>query len=83
VNAALADRLRGSAQAAAAAEAERGYSLRARLAQVAVPLLVLRLRDQTRDVPPRARLVELPEHGASLFETAPEAAAQALESFLR
>jgi pimeloyl-ACP methyl ester carboxylesterase len=90
VNAALADRLRGSAQAAAVAEAERGYSLRTRLAQLAVPLLVLRLRDQgstnraqTHDVPARARLVELPEHGASLFETAPEAAAQALESFLR
>lgn len=89
-NAALAERLRGAAQAAATAAAERDYPLRARLAPLSVPLLVLRLRDevvankgQARDVPARARLVELPERAASLFETAPEAAAQALESFLR
>ena len=87
---ALADRLRNGAQAAAAAAAARGYALRPRLAQLSAPLLVLRLRDevvankgQPRDVPARARLVDLPEHGASLFETAPEAAAQALEAFLR
>lgn len=90
VTAALAERLRNGAQAAAAAAAERSYPLRARLAQASMPLLVLRLRDeviankgQARDLPARARLIELPERGASLFETAPEAAAQALESFLR
>jgi pimeloyl-ACP methyl ester carboxylesterase len=90
VTAALAERLRNGAQAAAAAAAERDYPLRPRLAQLAVPLLVLRLRDevvtskgQAREVPARARLIELPERGASLFETAPEAAAQALEAFLR
>ena len=88
--AAMAERLRNSAQAAAAAAAERGYALRTRLAQLSAPLLVLRLRDEVvankgpaRDVPARARVVELPERGASIFETAPEAAAQALESFLR
>ncbi|MDE2447720.1 MAG: alpha/beta fold hydrolase [Gammaproteobacteria bacterium] len=87
---ALAERLRNGVQAAAASTAERGYALRSRLAQLTIPLLVLRLRDevaadkgQARDVPARARLIELPEHGASLFETAPEAAAQALEAFLR
>jgi pimeloyl-ACP methyl ester carboxylesterase len=90
VTAALAERLRNSAQAAAASTAERGYPLRARLAGLSAPLLVLRLRDdvatdkgQPRDLPARARLMELPEHGASLFETAPEAAAKALEPFLR
>lgn len=90
VSAALAERLRCVSQAAAAAAAERAYSLRARLAQLSMPLLVLRLRDeigisaaQARDLPARARLVELPERGASLFETAPEAAAEAMESFLR
>ena len=90
VTAALAERLRNGTQAAAAAAAERGYPLRPRLTQLSVPLLVLRLRDevvvnkgQARDLPARARLVELPERGASVFETAPEAAAQALESFLR
>lgn len=86
----LAERLRNSAQAAAAAAAEHGYPLRARLTQLSIPLLMLRLREevaankgQVRDVPARARLVELPEQGASIFETAPAAAAQALESFLR
>lgn len=90
VTATLAERLRNGVQATAAVAAERGYPLRARLAQLSAPLLVLRLRDevvanrgQARDLPARARLVELPERGASLFETAPEAAAQALESFLR
>jgi pimeloyl-ACP methyl ester carboxylesterase len=55
-----------------------------------MPLLVLRLRDdvvahaaQARELPARARLIELPDRGASLFETAPEAAARAMESFLR
>ena len=90
VTAALAERLHNGAQAAAATAAERGYPLRCRLAQVSMPLLVLRLRDeavvnkgQARDLPARARLLDLPERGASLFETGPEAAAQALESFLR
>lgn len=88
--AALAERLRNGAQAAAAAAAERTYQLRARLAQLAIPLLVVRLgeevaanKGQARDVPARTRLVELPDRDASLFETAPEVAAQAVESFLR
>ncbi|MHB8815387.1 MAG: alpha/beta fold hydrolase [Steroidobacteraceae bacterium] len=86
----LAERLRNAAQAAAVAASERGYPLRPRLAQLSVPILVLRLHDevvankgQVRDVPARAKLVDLPERGDSLFETAPEAAAQAIESFLR
>ena len=90
VNAALAERLRNGLAGAAATAAERGYPLRSRLAAIAVPLLVLRLRDeaaaqkgQPRDLPARARLIELPAPGASLFETAPDAAAQALESFMR
>jgi pimeloyl-ACP methyl ester carboxylesterase len=90
VGAVLAERLRNGAAGAAAAAAEHGYPLLARLAQVSVPLLVLRLRGevvatrgQPRDVPARARLVELPDQGASLFQSAPETAAQALEAFLR
>lgn len=90
VTAALAERLRNGAQAAAAAAAARNYPLVPRLAQISVPLLVLHLREdvgsdggQPRQVPARARLIELSERGASLFETAPEAAAQAVEAFLR
>lgn len=92
IAAALADRLRNGAPAAvaAAASAERTYQLRARLSPLTIPLLVLRVgeevvanRGRARDAPARARVVELPEQGASLFETAPEAAARAVESFLR
>jgi pimeloyl-ACP methyl ester carboxylesterase len=90
VTAALAERLRNGTQASAAAAAERSYALLPRLAQISVPLLVLRLREDVgadrehaRQVPARARLVELSDRGASVFETAPEAAAQALETFLR
>lgn len=88
--AALAERLRNGAHAGPATAAARAYQLRTRLTQLSVPLLVLRLggevvanKGQARDVPARARLVELPERDASLFETAPEVAAQAVESFLR
>ena len=86
VTAVVAERLRNGAPAALAAAAEREYPLRARLAQLAAPLLVLRLGSEVasaRDVPARARLIELPDRGGSLFETAPEIAAQALEGFLR
>ena len=90
VTAALVERLRNGTQAAAAEAAKRSYPLRTRLAAIPVPMLVVRLRDevvanrgQARDLPARARLIELSERGASLFETAPEAALQALESFLR
>jgi pimeloyl-ACP methyl ester carboxylesterase len=86
----VAERLRNAAQSEAAAAAERAYPLRTRLAPISVPLLVLRLRDevlankgQARDLPARARVIELSERGGSLFEAAPEAAAQALETFLR
>ncbi len=90
VTAVLAERLRNAPQAAAATAAERSYPVRARLAQLCAPLLLLRLGDEVasnkgraRDVPARARLVELRERGASVFESAPEAVAQALEPFLR
>jgi pimeloyl-ACP methyl ester carboxylesterase len=86
----LAERLRNGAQAAAAAPAERSYALRSRLTPLTLPILVLRLRDdlvankgQAPDLPARARIVELPDRAASIFETAPEIAAQALEPFLR
>jgi len=89
---ALAERLRNGGQvaAAAAASAEHAYPLRSRLAPLTVPVLLVRLREEVvanrghaHDAPARARLVELPDQGPSLFETAPETAAQAVESFLR
>ncbi|HET9018243.1 MAG TPA: alpha/beta fold hydrolase, partial [Acetobacteraceae bacterium] len=66
VSALVAERLRNSAAAAAAAVAEREFRLHPRLAQISMPLLVVRLSDdvgayrgQAREVPARARLVEL------------------------
>jgi pimeloyl-ACP methyl ester carboxylesterase len=85
-----AERLRNGAAAAAAAMAQRAYPLASRLTQLSTPLLVLRLHEDVaassgpaRGLPARARLVELPERGASLFESAPDVAAQAVEPFLR
>ena len=79
-----------TASGATAAAAELAYPLRARLTPLAVPILVLRLGDEAaankelaRDLPARARLIDLPTRDASIFETAPEAAVQAVESFLR
>ncbi|MGH8300465.1 MAG: alpha/beta fold hydrolase, partial [Steroidobacteraceae bacterium] len=86
----LGERLRNAAQVAAAAAAVRSYPLGARLMQVSAPLLVVRLRDDVaahrgpaRDLPARTRLIELPDRGASLFETAPDVAARSVEPFLR
>lgn len=90
IGAVLAERLRNAPAGTAATAAQRTYGLAARLAQLSLPLLVLRLREDLiagkgpgRDVPARTRLLELPEHPASIFQTSPDALAQALEPFLR
>jgi pimeloyl-ACP methyl ester carboxylesterase len=89
IAAAAADALRSAAQAEWAAAAERAYPLRACLGRLAHPVLVLRAADESRDsgarireALPRARLIELPGHAGSLLTTVPQAAAEALESFL-
>lgn len=86
--AAVADGLRSGAQADWAGAAERDYPLRARLARLSLPVLVLRCQDESRESAarvrealPRARLLEFPAHGAALFETAPATANEALGGF--
>ena len=86
---AVADALRSGAQAEWAAAAEREYPLRACLGRVSQPVLVLRAADESRDsgarireALPRARLIEIPGHAGTLLATVPQAAAEALESFL-
>ena len=66
------------------------YPLRERLARVTQPLLVLRPRDGSWDAAPRAReaqpalrLVDLPDQGEDLFQSAPGVAAEAVRPFLR
>jgi pimeloyl-ACP methyl ester carboxylesterase len=88
--------LAASAPAAAAAPAgdlgaaAAAYALRERLGRISQPLLVLRPRDacwdatvRVREVRPAARVLDFPEQGADLFQSAPDAAAQAVRAFLR
>lgn len=72
-----------------AAAAGLRHPLRERLALVRQPLLVLRPKDslweaslRVREVLPAARIVDLPEQGEGLFETAPQAVLAALREFL-
>lgn len=70
--------------------AAASYALRDRLARVSQPLLVLRPRDEwwdatarVRDAQPAARVLDFPDHGGDLFQTAPVAVADAVRAFLR
>lgn len=72
------------------AAAAAGYALRERLARVSLPLLVLRPRDacwdaaaRLREIQPAARVLDLPDHGLDLFQSAPGAVAEAVRGFLR
>ncbi len=80
----------GSAPAGDLAAAAGGYALRERLGRVSQPLLVLRPRDEcwdatarVREVQPAARVLDLPDHGGDLFQSAPGAVADAVRAFLR
>jgi pimeloyl-ACP methyl ester carboxylesterase len=76
--------LQDSAIAAQAVVALRQYGMREKLAAVTQPVLVLRPRDELwREVLPRARIIELPEHGGALFERAPQVVVDAVREFLR
>jgi pimeloyl-ACP methyl ester carboxylesterase len=86
---ALAERLRSAMQVSWALAATQQYPTRERLALVTQSVLVLRPKDdfweasgRAQEVLPKARFVELP-YGNSLFETAPEAVAEATRDFLR
>lgn len=65
------------------------YPLRERLGRVSQPLLVLRPRDAwwdaaagVRSALPAARVLDLPEQGADLFQSGPARAAEAVRGFL-
>jgi pimeloyl-ACP methyl ester carboxylesterase len=70
--------------------AAAAYALRERLGRVSQALLVLRPRDEwwdaggrVREVQPAARVLDLPDHGPDLLQSAPEAVAEAVRAFLR
>jgi len=80
----------GSAPPGGLARAASGYALRERLGRISQPLLVLRPRDEwwdatarVREAQPAVRLVDLPDHGADLFQSAPGAVVDAVGAFLR
>jgi len=80
----------GSAAASGLAAAAAGYGLRERLGRVSQPLLVLRPRDEwwdatarVREAQPAARVLDMPDHGADLFQASPGAVADAVRAFLR
>jgi pimeloyl-ACP methyl ester carboxylesterase len=66
------------------------YPLKERLALITQPVTVLRPRDdlwdatqRARDFLPRARLVELADQGPAVFDSAPQAVADAVRDFLK
>jgi len=72
------------------AEREQQYPARERLPLVTQPTLVLRLKDdlseaapRIRESMPKARMMDLPENGATAFDAAPETVMAALGEFLR
>lgn len=80
----------GAPPASDLAAAAAGYALRERLGRVSQPLLVLRPRDEwwdatarVREAQPTARVLDLPDQGTDLFQSAPAAVADAVRTFLR
>jgi pimeloyl-ACP methyl ester carboxylesterase len=66
------------------------YPVRDRLGRVSQPTLIVRPRDEwweatlrARELLPRARIVDLPDVGAEVFDTAPERLAAVIREFLR
>ena len=80
----------GNTPSGGLAAAAAGYALRERLGRVSQPLLVLRPRDEwwdatarVREAQPSGRLLDLPDYGADLFQSAPGAVVDAVRAFLR
>ena len=87
---AFAERQRNAARAGWEFALLAQHALRERLSLVTQQALILRVRDElwdatgrVREVLPKARITELPEHGYGLFQLAPEVAFGAVREFLR
>ena len=71
-------------------QAAAQYPAQQRLGLVTQPLLLVRAADayweptaRVRELLPKSRLIDFADHGAALWETAPEAVADAVAAFLR
>ncbi|HEY6481909.1 MAG TPA: alpha/beta hydrolase [Steroidobacteraceae bacterium] len=87
---AFAERLRNGSHAGWMAAAALQYPAHERLPLVSVPALVVRLKDEfweaasrARELLPKARFVDMPEHGNGVFEAAPDAVCDPIRGFLR
>lgn len=72
------------------AAAAAAYALRERLGRISQPLLILRPKDEwwdaaarVRETQPAARVLDFPDHGPDLLQSAPGAVADAVRGFLR
>jgi pimeloyl-ACP methyl ester carboxylesterase len=86
----FAEKLRNGPQAWWGASAVMDYPARARLAQVAAPVLVLRPKDDLWEATLRAkgvlrdsRILDLPQYGHGLFDAAPQAVVDAIAEFVK
>lgn len=84
------EKLRNGVHPAWLTHAALQYAVRERLSLVTQQVLMLRPRDElwdatlrAREVLPKARCVDLADHGAGLFETASELVADGIREFLR
>jgi pimeloyl-ACP methyl ester carboxylesterase len=87
---AFTEKLQNAVPAAWVTAAALQYPVRERLAVIPQAVLVLRPRDdlwdatpRARELLPKARFVELPDHGPAVFEAAPEAVFESVRDFLR
>lgn len=86
----LAEKLRSAVQGAWLLAAAHQYEWRKRLALLTQSVQALRPKDsfweatrRIRELLPRARVIDLPQHGNAVLETAPEVISTALQEFLR
>ena len=86
----FADKLRNAPHGSWGTSAALQYPVRERLASIPQSTLILRPRDEfwdatqrAREYLPKARIVDLPDQGNGLFETAPEVVAEAIRDFIR
>ena len=86
----FADKLHNGPNAWWGLSAALSYPLRERLGKLSQPAMVLRPKDefwdasgQLREILSKARIVDLPNQGAGLIESAPDLVASAAREFLR
>lgn len=87
---AFAEKLKSGIHTSWALAAAQQFASRERLALVTQSALVLRPKDdfweatmRARELLPKARFVDLPEHGNALFESSPQVVVEATREFLR